>query len=440
MLQVVREFLCSIITSFIIFYGIYKISNTHIEFKNKKFWLIVLIHAINMTITFQIMDNGLNILRIFLNCIFVIIFSKILIKGRFIKIMLYSFFALFLLLFSEYLCMLLLVYGLKIDTLTLSEGFFGSFTTNIIISFIMFLLVNINKIKESFRKVFDEIYIKRNNILFCLILLTILVFALLIYSLYFNIPASYNILLNFILVIAFAFLALSSFHETNMNAKLTNEYEIVINELNDYEKMLKEKRKLLHNKENDLISIRGLINGKNKEALEYIDAALNDNYTEDINVLNSVKYIPFGGLQGLIYKKVLKMQDNKLNVILNVNKNIRKVKIEGDNGLHNKTICTIVGILLDNACEAAINSKQKIVNIQVYKEELEFVIKIENSYKGTGDMSRIDEQGYSTKGKDRGFGLDFVKEEVSKNKWLANERIINADIFTQIIKIKISNN
>ena len=204
--------------------------------------------------------------------------------------------------------------------------------------------------------------------------------------------------------------------------------------------MLKEKRKLLHNKENDLISIRGLIKGKNKEALEYIDAALNDNYTEDINVLNSVKYIPFGGLQGLIYKKVLKMQDNKLNVILNVNKNIRKVKISGDNGLHNKTICTIVGILLDNACEAAINSKQKIVNIQVYKEESEFVIKIENSYKGTGDMSRIDEQGYSTKGKDRGFGLDFVKEEVSKNKWLANERIINADIFTQIIKIKISNN
>lgn len=440
MLQVVREFLCSIITSLALFYGVYKISGTNIEYKNKKFWLIVLIYAINLTITFQVMDNGLNIIRIFFNCIFVIFFSQILIKGSFVKIMLYSFFALFLLLFSEYLCMLLLVYGLKIDTLTLSEGFFGSFTTNIIISFIMFLLVNINKIKESFRKVFDEIYIKRNNILFCLILLTILVFALLIYSLYFNIPASYNILLNFILVIAFAFLALSSFHETNMNAKLNNEYEIVINELNDYEKMLKEKRKLLHNKENDLISIRGLIKGKNKEALEYIDAALNDNYTEDINVLNSVKYIPFGGLQGLIYKKVLKMQDNKLNVILNVNKNIRKVKITGDNGLHNKTICTIVGILLDNACEAAINSKQKIVNIQVYKEELEFVIKIENSYKGTGDMSRIDEQGYSTKGKDRGFGLDFVKEEVSKNKWLANERIINADIFTQIIKIKISNN
>ncbi len=324
--------------------------------------------------------------------------------------------------------------------MTLQSTFFGSFTTNITIAAIASSLLNITKVKDIFKRLFDEIYIKKNKNMVILTLITVLTFIILVYSLYFNISTKYTLLLNFILVITFALLVLNSFHETNMNAKLTDDYEIVINELNDYEKMLREKRKLLHNKENDLISIRGLIKGKNKEALDYIDEALNDNYTEDINVLNSVKYIPLGGLQGLIYKKVLKMQDNKINIILNVNKNIRKVKIADSNGARNKTTCTIVGILLDNAYEAAKQSKQKIVNIQVYKELSNFVIKIENTYENNGDMSRIDEQGYSTKGKDRGFGLDYVKEEVNKNKWISNERIINGNIFTQILKIKISNN
>lgn len=435
MLQVV-DFLGAFISSFTAMYIAHKITKIEIDFKKVKFWLIVLIYSIYLIFAYLFSNDILNIIRIFLNCVVLMIFIKILINNSWIKTIFISFSVIFIMLISEFLCMLIMVYYLKIPSDFLLTDLFA----NIIICSISLFFINIKKAKYKLEKLIDEIYIKKNMTIIVLLLLTFLTFSILTCTLYFNFPSAYTVLLNFILVIAFAFLALSSFHETNMNAKLNNEYEIVINELNDYEKMLKEKRKLLHNKENDLISIRGLIKGKNKEALEYIDAALNDNYTEDINVLNSVKYIPFGGLQGLIYKKVLKMQDNKLNVILNVNKNIRKVKISGDNGLHNKTICTIVGILLDNACEAAINSKQKIVNIQVYKEESEFVIKIENSYKGTGDMSRIDEQGYSTKGKDRGFGLDFVKEEVSKNKWIANERIINADIFTQIIKIKISNN
>lgn len=434
MLQVV-DFLGAFISSFTAMYIAHKITKIEINFKNIKFWLIVLIYSMYLIVAYLFSDDILNIVRIFLNCVVMTIFIKILINNSWIKTIFISFSVIFIMLVSEFLCMLLMVYYLKIESDFLLTNLFA----NIIICSISLFFINIKKAKHKLEKLIDEIYIKKNKTIIVSLLLTFLTFSILTCTLYFNFPSAYTVLLNFILVIAFAFLALNSFHETNMNAKLTDDYEIVINELNDYEKMLKEKRKLLHNKENDLISIRGLIKGKNKEALEYIDAALNDNYTEDINVLNSVKYIPFGGLQGLIYKKVLKMQDNKINVILNVNKNIRKVKITGDNGLHNKTTCTIVGILLDNACEAAINSKQKIVNIQVFKEKSEFIIKIENSYKGTGDMSRIDEQGYSTKGKDRGFGLDFVKEEVSKHKWLVNERIINADIFTQILKIKISN-
>ena len=439
MLQTIKEFLCSIITSLALFYGAIKFLKHNIKYRKAKFILIVLLYSLYMTIAFNIAINYGNIIRIFANYILLIFCVRSLVNDRGTKVILHSFISAATMFFSEFLCMVLLVYILKMDLMTLKNTFFGSFTTNITIAVISILLLNITKIKDIYNKLFDEIYIKRNKSIIFIVLITFLTFVILVYSLYFDVSTKYSLLLNFILIITFALLALNSVHETNVNAKLKNDYEIVINDLNDYERMLKEKRKLLHNKENDLISIRGLIKGSNKEALEYIDEALNDNYTDDINVLNSVKYIPSGGLQGLIHKKVLKMQNNKIKVILNINKNIKRIKVFGKDGTNNKTICTVVGILLDNAYEAALSSKEKIVNIQLYKETSNFIIKIENSYGSNVDMSKIDESGYSTKGKGRGFGLEFVKEELTRNKWITNERIITSNIFTQIIKIKISN-
>lgn len=438
MLQIIKEFICSIITSFVLFYAIYKLSKVKLDYKSLKFWSIIVIYSVYLTLTFQFASESLNIIRIFLNYILLLFFSKYLLNEKWIKIILYSFFSVFLLFVSEFICMALLVYGLKIDSDILKLSFFGSFYTNITIAIITFVFLNIMKCKDVFNKLFKEIYIKKNKSILLLTFITIFIFIILVYSLYFELPSTYSILLNLILVITFAFLMLNSFYETNVNAKLRSDYEIVINDLNDYERMLKEKRKLLHNKENDLISIRGLIKGKNKQALDYIDEALNENYTDDVEILNKVKYIPSGGLQGLIYKKVLKMQSAKVNVILNVDKNIRKIDIIENNINKNKTVCTVIGILLDNAYEAAICSKEKIINIQVFREKNSFNIVIENSYSGSGDMSKIDEQGYSTKGSGRGFGLDFVKEAVNKNKWLVNERKITGNIFTQIVKIKIS--
>lgn len=434
MLQVISNFLGAFLSSYTAMYIASKISSKNIDFKNIKFWLISLVYCLYIITSYLFSNDIFNILRIFLNCIVMMLLIKWLTQNSWIKTALITFSVISIFVVSEFLCMLLMVYGLKIE----SDFLLTDLVSNIIICMISIFFINLKQTKYKFQKLIDAVYIKKNKSIIALIFLTILTFAILICTLYFNFPSTYSILLNLILVITFAFLMLNSFYETNMNAKLRSDYEIVINDLNDYERMLKEKRKLLHNKENDLISIRGLIKGRNKQALDYIDEALSENYTDDVETLNKVKYIPLGGLQGLIYKKVLKMQSAKLNVILKVDKNIRKIDIIESDINKNKTVCTVIGILLDNAYEAAICSQEKIINIEVYREKNNFIIIIENSYKGSSDMSKIDEQGYSTKGAGRGFGLDFVKEAVNKNRWLTNERKITGNIFTQIVKIKIS--
>ena len=50
---------------------------------------------------------------------------------------------------------------------------------------------------------------------------------------------------------------------------------------------------------------------------------------------------------------------------------------------------------------------------------------------------RIDEEGYSTKGINRGFGLDIVKKIIANNDYLKNERQIMGATFSQKLVVKV---
>ena len=96
-----------------------------------------------------------------------------------------------------------------------------------------------------------------------------------------------------------------------------------------------------------------------------------------------------------------------------------------------------MGIFLDNALEAAEMANQKNVSIILSRKKNDLIINISNTYKGTIDMSKIDEAGYSTKGDNRGYGLDIVKEIISKNKSMKNERQITGTIFNQKLIVRV---
>ena len=102
----------------------------------------------------------------------------------------------------------------------------------------------------------------------------------------------------------------------------------------------------------------------------------------------------------------------------------------------NKNICTIVGIFLDNALEASDLALKKNVSIILITEKNKLIINISNTYKGVIDASKIDEAGYSTKGKNRGFGLEMVKNIIEESSYLKNERQITGSIFNQKLIIK----
>ena len=78
--------------------------------------------------------------------------------------------------------------------------------------------------------------------------------------------------------------------------------------------------------------------------------------------------------------------------------------------------CRILGILLDNAIEAAKECEEKVINVRFIKDfkvNRELVI-IENSYKKVDlDIEKIFEKGYSTKKEEKdnhGLGLWTVRK------------------------------
>lgn len=98
----------------------------------------------------------------------------------------------------------------------------------------------------------------------------------------------------------------------------------------------------------------------------------------------------------------------------------------------------ILGILFDNAIEAARESDEKIMNLHIRNEAKRnrYVICLSNSYKDKSiDTEHIYDKGVSSKGENRGLGLWEVRRFISKAKNLNLFTTKDSTYFTQQLEI-----
>ena len=95
-----------------------------------------------------------------------------------------------------------------------------------------------------------------------------------------------------------------------------------------------------------------------------------------------------------------------------------------------------MGILFDNAIEACLeNNTKKMASFQMYEENQNLIILLANTFKSI-HIDQIEEKGFSTKGKNRGFGLYILNEIIKHNSKLKKETSIFEDFFIQKIIIE----
>lgn len=96
----------------------------------------------------------------------------------------------------------------------------------------------------------------------------------------------------------------------------------------------------------------------------------------------------------------------------------------------------IIGVFLDNAIEASLNSEEKKIGIEIYKNKKNVELLISNSYNNKLDIKKIGFISYSTKGKNRGHGLLLVNNIIKNSKIFENEKVITDELFIQKLTVK----
>lgn len=114
--------------------------------------------------------------------------------------------------------------------------------------------------------------------------------------------------------------------------------------------------------------------------------------------------------------------------------------IEELKGKDYNSVCKILSILLDNANEAACESKEKSVLIDISALDGTLNIIVENSFKDKVNIKKLHNRYYSTKGNGRGLGLFLANKIVKENNNVNLVQKIHGDRFVSEIIVNVKEN
>lgn len=223
-----------------------------------------------------------------------------------------------------------------------------------------------------------------------------------------------------------------SFKANADRSKVIKEYDTLMNYVGDYEHIMDNQRKIHHEYKNQLIIINDLIPKNNVKARRYISELLEDNGNDkSYAYLSSLSSIHLNGVKGLLYYKLNQMIRNGIEVYVSVDIQNYENDIWNVCDKNLKDLSRILGVYLDNAKEAACQAQKKYVIIDIVQTDRQLLFSISNTYDGIIDLSKIDEEKYSTKGRNRGYGLSLVRDIIGHNPLLKQEREFNGIYFVQ---------
>lgn len=304
--------------------------------------------------------------------------------------------------------------------------------SNLFLAIGSYLISKINFINNIFKKIIEKL----NNIniekIIAFIILTIIAIAV-IFSISGNVYAftqETNISLLAIVIFLILFILYSKEQEEYDN--LNDRYNQLLSYVTEFETWIDIQEMNKHEYKNDLAILQTKV--KDREVKKFIESKLSKKLIIEDEWLEQLKEIPEGGMKGLLYYKIILAKNNKINLKIDVSKNIKK-KFKSIDKKDYKLICNLFGIYLDNALEAALKSKEKSMSVEIYELKNELNIVISNSFKGKIDLTKITEKGYTTKGTGHGKGLHFAKKLLKSSNNIHSSYNICNNFYVQKLKI-----
>lgn len=376
-------------------------------------------------------------LRLINTLILVVLVLKFLYNKRLKNIIIAAVVSYLTIIMSEIIFVILLDLAVSDLSVEVLKSYGGKVVTNIsiyLISYIIFKTSLPHKLCSNLIKTADNIT-KINQVF--LIIFLILTINLLLVIIYNRANIKELMTVNTVLIAIYTFIVYRFADTEAKFANVSNKYTMTLKSLREYEEILDKYRINNHENRNQLMIIRNMIVKGEKNVKKYIENLLDVNIQDDERLMYQTSKIPDGGLRGLIYSKVLYMQQNKINYELNISPSLKAVELIELGEKNIIDMCKIVGVFLDNAIEEVSKLKNGKISISMYIVDDTLSIEISNNFEGNFDIRRISDPGYTTKGKGHGYGLSLVRKIINENKYMTNLKRIDKDVFTQILNIKI---
>ena len=244
---------------------------------------------------------------------------------------------------------------------------------------------------------------------------------------------SFEFLINLFVLILFFLMAILYFKENMKSKEMSDKYNELLSTVDTFEKELITKRKIIHDFKNQLIVINGYADNPEK-----LKAYLSEIIKDQRNIPNSklllnVEKLP-SGLKGLIYYKFSNL-DSNINVSIDIKNSLKKY--ESISPKLNKDCLKILGVFIDNAIEAVKNEKEKYINLEFIKQKEQIIITVRNTCTSRVNIKDLTKNGFTTKGKNHGYGLSLVSDIVRKDDSLDIKFECDDDIFSATFVIRL---
>lgn len=208
--------------------------------------------------------------------------------------------------------------------------------------------------------------------------------------------------------------------------------------LNEYTKNLElvynNLRSFKHDYINIMASLAAYIDEKKYEELEAFFYGhilpMQKNLTQKNGTLNNLLHIKPLELKSILYAKLLLAANQDIEVNIDIPDDIDSIHMEPVD------LTRMLGIYLDNAMEACLETEQPTINFHLGKMNQDTVFIISNTFADKGlSVAQMYKKGVTTKGDGHGIGLHNVSEILNRYDNIYHETQIKDGLFIQQLQI-----
>ncbi|MET2742998.1 quorum-sensing sensor histidine kinase AgrC [Staphylococcus caprae] len=236
------------------------------------------------------------------------------------------------------------------------------------------------------------------------------------------------IILIILIIISYTVLREMEYKRNLEEIETYYEYTLRIESINN------EMRKFRHDYVNILSTLSEFIHEDDMPGLKrYFNeqiVPLKDNMKTRSIKLNGIEKLKVREIKGLITTKILQAQEKKIPISIEVPDEIDKID------MNTIELSRITGIIIDNAIEASEALEDPLIRIAfIDNEESVTFIVMNKCSDNTPKIHELFEEGFSTKGDNRGLGLSTLKELTDENENVLLDTVIENGYFVQKVEI-----